>query len=258
MMRKLIKLSFAIALLSVFFLSCEDEKDARIEVWLTDDPGDFQEVNVDVQGVEIHSSEVDNERGWQALDVTPQVYNLLELTNGTETLLGDIEIPGGRISQIRLKLGDNNTVKVDDQTFDLATPSAQQSGLKVKINQVLAEGITYKIVLDFDAAKSVIKTGQGAYLLKPVIRALTEAKDGAIKGKVEPASKVSIAVILGDETITTTTTDEVTGEFMVGGLEAGTYKLVFDGPGELPVVEKSDVNVETGVVTDIGPVTVTQ
>lgn len=252
-MKKLIILSIA---LIVGLASCEDEKNARIEVWLTDAPGDFQEVNVDVQGVEIHSSENDNGQGWQALNVTPKVYNLLEYTNGAKTLLGDLELPGGKISQIRLNLGDNNSVKVDDETFELTTPSAQQSGLKVQIHQILAEGITYQILIDFDAAKSVVQTGNH-YALKPVIRAVTEAADGAIKGKVEPAQSVSISVMAGDEVVTTTTSNDE-GEFLIRGLEAGTYRLIFDPQGDGANSEKSDVSVEIGVVTDLGVVEIAQ
>src|SRR5690349_18910662 len=97
-----------LAALALLAASCEEEKNAKIEVWLTDAPGDFQEVNIDLIGVEIHSNETDNERGWQSLEVTPAVIDLLKLTNGEETLLGDLELPGGRLSQIRLKLGQNN------------------------------------------------------------------------------------------------------------------------------------------------------
>lgn len=246
---------FSIALLALALFSCEEEKNARIQVWLTDAPGDYQEVNIDLQAVEVHASENDSEQGWKAIDATPKVYNLLDLTNGRETLLGDLELPTGRLSQIRLKLGEANTVKVNDQSFPLITPSAQQSGLKIQINEVLTEGITYKILLDFDAAKSIVRTGNNSYLLKPVIRALTEAQDGAIKGKVEPAGVVFISVISEGEELTTTSSDG-SGEFLVRGLEAGTYTLLFDGPGEDPVVERADVQVEVGVVTDVGLVAV--
>jgi len=238
-------------LISFCFLSCEDQKNARLEVWLTDNPGDFQAVNIDLQGVEIHANETNNESGWQSLVVTPKVYNLLELTNGNETFLGGLDLPGGRISQIRLKLGENNTLKVDDVEYPLTTPSAQQSGLKLQVHTILAEGITYKMVLDFDAAKSVVQTGNNKYLLKPVIRAITEAKDGAIKGKVVPAEMVSISVMSGEDTVTTTSSNDA-GEFLIRGLEPGTYSLRFDAPGDAPVVEKTGVTVQLGIVTDIG------
>lgn len=252
------KLTFLFsAFLAVFLFSCEQEKNARIEVWLTDAPGDFQEVNIEVQGVEIHSNQNDNGRGWQSLNVTPTMYDLLKLTNGQETLLGALELPGGRLSQIRLILGENNTVKINNAVFSLSTPSAQQSGLKVQVHEVLAEGITYKIVLDFDAAKSVIETGAGTYTLKPVVRALTEAQDGAIKGKVDPAGIVSIAVVSGEEIITTTSSDE-NGDFLIRGLEAGTYRLLFDPAGNGPVTEKSAVHVTLGEVTDLEVVAMIQ
>jgi hypothetical protein len=248
---------FALALICGCFVSCEEEKNAKIEVWLTDDPGDYQEVNIDLQAVEIHSNEIDNERGWQSLDVSPRIYNLLQLTNGTETLLGELELPGGRISQIRLKLGENNTLKVNDVVYPLNTPSAQQSGLKLQIHKVLTEGITYKILLDFDAAKSVVHAGNDSYSLKPVIRTLTEAQDGAIKGKVNPEGMVSIAVMKGEETVTTTSSNDA-GEFLVRGLEPGTYRLLFDAPGDGPIVEKTGILVELGVVRDLGIVTVSE
>ena len=63
----------------------------------------------------------------------------------------------------------------------LTTPSAQHSGLKLNVHAELTEGITYKILLDFDAARSIVKTGSGAYNLKPVIRTITEATSGLSK-----------------------------------------------------------------------------
>lgn len=244
---------FPIALVLFLFTSCQEEKNARVEVWLTDDPGDFQEVNIDLQAVEIHTDETADERGWQSLEVTPRIYNLLDLTNGRETFLGDMDLPHGRISQIRLKLGEDNTVKVNDSVHPLKTPSAQQSGLKIQIHQVLTEGITYKILLDFDAAKSVVATGANTYILKPVIRAITEAQNGAIKGTVNPAGILTISVLNGSDTVTTTASDE-SGNFLIRGLEAGSYTLVFDPSGNAPDVEKTDVAVTVGEVTDLGVV----
>lgn len=243
-------------LISALFFSCEEEKNARVQVWLTDDPGDFQEVNVDLQGVEIHSNETDNEKGWKSLEVMPRVIDLLKLANGEETLLGELDLPGGKLSQIRLKLGENNSVKVDDAVYPLATPSAQQSGLKVMINKVLAEGITYKILLDLDAAKSVVHTGNNTYILKPVIRAITEAQDGAIKGKIEPAGIIHIKVMSGEDEVASTATNE-DGEFLIQGLGAGTYRLIFDAPGDAPIVEE-EVSVTLGETTDVGVVAVPQ
>lgn len=248
----------SLTLLSFLFLSCEDEKNAKIEVWLTDAPGDFQEVNIDLKAVEIHSSETESVKGWKSLETTHGIYDLLKLTNGKETLLGSLELPGGKISQIRLKLGENNTLKVNGIVYPLSTPSAQQSGLKLQVHEVLMEGITYKILLDFDAAKSVVQTGNGAYSLKPVIRTITKAQDGAIKGIISPTGKsVSISAIKNEETVTTTYSDDL-GNFLLRGLDAGTYRIVFDAGEGYPLIEKTNVTVEIGVVTDLGTVEVTK
>ena len=246
---------FPLSLLTLSLFSCQDNGgNSRIEVWLTDAPGDYKAVNIDVQGVEVHIGDSEDSSGWKSLHVTPKSYNLLDLANGNETFLGDLELPGGRISQIRLILGDNNTLFDEDSVEqNLTTPSGQQSGLKIQINQVLAEGITYKILLDFEAGKSIVKTGSSKYILKPVIRAITEAQDGAIKGVVSPAAVVAISLMAADTVVTTTSSDEA-GEFLIRGLQAGTYKLVFDAGASTPDVEKTDVAVVVGEVTDVGEV----
>jgi hypothetical protein len=252
-----------IALLTVslgilVFTSCEsDSKNARIEVWLTDAPGDFEEVNVEILGVEVHRSDEDSESGWQALAVEGGVYNLLELTNGLDTLLGSIEIPSGKISQVRLKLGNDNTIKVGGESFDLATPSGQQSGLKLQVHKTLAEGITYKILLDFDVARSIVQTGNESYKLKPVIRTITEAQDGAIKGTVDPLTTPAIYAISGLDTLGTTYADE-TGNFLIRGLAAGSYDVVFEPNSNYVKTTSEDVTVTLGEVTDLGAVVINE
>jgi hypothetical protein len=255
-MKKKLLVLFAMASLLGFLFSCDsDEKNARIQVWLTDAPGDFQEVNVEVLGVEVHSSENAGDKGWISLDVNKGVYNLLELTNGLDTLLGEVEIPSGRISQIRLILGNNNTLKVNDEVYALATPSAEQSGLKLQVHEVLTEGITYKILLDFDVARSIVLTGNESYKLKPVIRSITEAQDGAIKGLVSPKEATpAIYAISGLDTLGTTFSDS-TGHFLLRGLPAGNVNVVFVPNSNYETVIKSDVTVQLGNVTDVGTVT---
>lgn len=247
----------AIAGLFIFSVSCSDEaRNARLQVYLTDAPGDYQEVNVEILGVEIHASENDNGNGWTSLDVNEGVYNLRELVNGLDTLLGEIEIPAGKISQIRLILGNNNTIKVNDQVYDLDTPSAQQSGLKLQVHESLLEGITYKILLDFDVARSIIQTGAGDYKLKPVIRTITEAQDGAVKGIISPKeSTPAIYAIMNSDTLGTSYSDS-TGYFLIRGLPAGTYKIGFAPQEGYVPAEKTDVTVQIGNVTDLGVVVI--
>jgi len=254
-MNKKLLILFAIASLLGFLFSCNsDEKNARLQVWLTDAPGDYQQVNVDISGVEVNSGTQDTEKGWVSLNVNKGVYNLLELSNGLDTLLGDIEIPAGKISQIRLKLGSNNSIKVNDQTFDLDVPSGEQSGLKLQVHQTLSEGITYKILLDFDVARSIVLTGNEAYKLKPVIRTIVEAQNGAIKGVVSPKEATpAVFAISNSDTLATTYSDS-TGHFLLRGLPAGNYDVVLVPNSNYQPVTKSGVTVQVGNVTDLGTI----
>ena len=135
---------------AVLFYSCSDDNErgtTRFRVSLTDSPGDYQQVNVDIQSVEIHRSGDDTLSGWETLNLLePGVYNLLDFTNGKDTLLISEELEVGKISQIRLILGNENTVMIDSMIQDLKTPSGQQSGLKLKVNADLTANITYSII----------------------------------------------------------------------------------------------------------------
>ena len=171
---------------SLFFLSCNKNETsksgtARLQVALTDEPGNYDEVNIDVQDVRINYSN-DTAKGWTSLGgVKSGVYDILRLANGRDTILADAQINTGKIQQIRLILGPNNNVKLNGQTYPLQTPSAQQSGLKIQLNQDVNEGVTYKLLLDFDASRSIVQTGNSnsnnqKYILKPVIRATGQEK----------------------------------------------------------------------------------
>jgi hypothetical protein len=258
-MMKKVMMFLGAAILSAGLLSCsDDEGKARLQVWLTDAPGDYDEVNIEIEGVEIHTSENESENGWQALQINQGVYNLLELTNGIDTLLGELTLPAGKISQIRLKLGDNNSIKVNGVDYDLDTPSGQQSGLKLQVHETLNEGITYKILLDFDVARSIVETGTGSYKLKPVIRTITEAQDGAIRGIVDPKeSTPAIYAISNSDTVGTTYSDS-TGHFLIRGLPAGSYDLIFAPSSDFSLTEKNDVAVTIGNITDVGTITINE
>lgn len=269
-MRQLIKAPIIIfVLLTTLFYGCSDEdQSTRLIVTLVDSPGDYVAVNVDIQGVYVHvnADALENDPGWILLDGSEVgITNLLDFTDGVELTLYDSNFPTGLISQMRLLLGDNNTVVVDVSseteenydTLNLETPSAQQSGLKLLIHTNLEEGITYHFKLDFDAARSVIETGSGKYKLKPVIKVITTELSGAIEGEVLPAEEsIGIYVINGDDTVGTSYAEMDVSEFLVPGIIEGTYTVSID-PGdnsEYLGQTLDDVTVNTGEVKDIGTI----
>ncbi|HEX2974380.1 MAG TPA: DUF4382 domain-containing protein, partial [Bacteroidales bacterium] len=217
---------------------------------LTDAPGDFDKVNIDIQGLEVIIDDT-----VLNLDVNKGVYNLLDLANGKDTLLVTEEVPAGKVSQIRLILGDNNTVVIGENEYKLNTPSAQQSGLKLNVHANFERGVAYEYVLDFDAARSIVETGSGKYNLKPVIKVFTKAVTGAIKGVVAPAaSKPVIYAISAAKDTVATVADETTGRFMFMGLNEGTYNLSMRPVTPYHDTLIANIQVKTGYVTTVDTV----
>lgn len=131
----------------------------------------YDAIYLDIQKVSIHtSSDTAESSGWFELETNIGIYDLLDYESGNDTIIAfDSLLQVQTISQIRLILGDNNTIIDDGVTYDLETPSAQTSGLKLQVHAELEPDKSYKLLLNFDADNSINKTGNGKYKLKPVI-----------------------------------------------------------------------------------------
>lgn len=250
-----------IAIFSLLMTACEEKQsmDApRVEVFLTDDPGAFEAVHIEIVDVQVNTSNEDT--GWVSLEnFSGSIVNLLDYTGGLDTLLGAINIPEGRLGQIRLVLGANNSIEIQGQTIELNTPSAQQSGLKVLVNEDLEAGVVYKLILDFDAGRSVVQAGNsGRFNLKPVIRARLEAQSGSISGLVEPDSvQTLVTAFNATDTISSFTDDS--GVFLLRGVPAGDYDVLFS-PSDTLFLEQtiSDIKVMLNQNKDLGTITLQQ
>jgi len=228
------KTLFLVVFTGLALTSCSDdddsatEGDARISVRMVDAPGDYDAVNIDVQEVRVQTGAEDDENeGWVALDTEAGIYDLLELTGGVSQLLADEEITPGYAGQIRLVLGNDNTIVVDGEEFPLATPSAQQSGLKLNVNQELEPGEEYLYILDFDVDKSIVRQGNGGYTLKPVIRLSVEDDAGKIVGKVHPSEFRSLVTATNASHSISAYTN-ANGEFALYGVPEGTYQITVE------------------------------
>ena len=249
---------FLLALSLIIILSCNKTTSvnatgyAHFEVRLTDAPASYDAVYIDVKQVEVNvSADTGASNGWQPVPlIRPGVYNLLDFRNGIDTILAAGDFPAGTLSQMRLILGDNNSVVVGGQTYPLKTPSGQQSGVKFNIHASLTPGIEYRLWIDFDASKSIVTTGKGTYNLKPVIRTFSEAIGGSIKGYVLPtAAKPEIWAINGSDTLLGLP-DSTTGYYFFGGVAAGSWNLVFHAQDTTYADTTANITVSTGVVTD--------
>jgi hypothetical protein len=258
--RSLLVLAALAAGVSIF-VSCNKNSSSggtgHLEVRLTDDPSPYDAVYIDVQKVEVNvSSDSGADKGWQTVPLLrPGVYNLLDFRNGIDTVLAAADLPAGKLSQMRLVLGNNNTVVTGGQSYALKTPSAQQSGLKFNIHTTLTDGIVYRLWIDFDAGRSIVTTGSGAYILKPVIRTYSEAIGGSIKGYVLPfAANPKVWAVQGTDSLLALP-DSATGYYFFGGVNAGSWNLSFHAQDSTYKDTTFAVTVSTGVVTNAGTVT---
>lgn len=267
--------NFMIATLVTFGLASCSEDDAstngegtaNLTVRMTDAPGDYDAVLVDVQDVEIHvetESELEGDAdgdGWISVgNVETGVYDLLELTGGVTQLLADTEVPAGYVSQIRLVLGSENSVVINGDSKPLNTPSAQQSGLKLQVNQEFEAGENYSFLLDFNVDESIVTTGNGGYNLKPVIRMSAEANAGTVVGTVitpaELEMNIQYLVVLTNESVTISAYADANGNFSLNGVPAGTYDLSVnpETSSGLSVFTLTDVEVKPNETTDLGEI----
>lgn len=264
--------SLAIACNDINFNSSQNGK-AHMNVHLTDAPADYQEVNIDVRGLRIHytptsSDTVDanpeRDGKWIDLPVDSMIVNLLDLTNGVDTLLSSAELEPGFYKELRLILGDNNSVVVDGNSNYLKVPSGQESGFKIKFQTELEADEELDVVIDFDAARSVHKAGKsGKYILKPVLKAFVENGDdvetGSIAGVVEPTDANATVYAIADEDTAASTEPDENGGFLLQGLEDGLYNLSVNPMNDQYTdTTLTDVPVEVGEQTDVGTIVLSE
>lgn len=135
---------------------------------------------------------------------------------------------------------------------------AQQSGLKLNVKADLIAGVNYRLWIDFDAAKSIVQTGAGSYILKPVIRTFTQAESGAINGMVLPVAAKGwvFAIANVSDTVSSTPADLVTGAYILRDIPAGAYKVAFRATaGTYRDTTFMNIMVTNGASTNVGTVT---
>lgn len=267
--QKLLNIPIAIMLvLSVILVGCgsgtgTSGETGTMEVQLHDAPTNYEKVNVFVESVEVNNA--DKDTGWVEISSPQQAFDLLELVNGATEVLGSKELPVGNYNQIRLVLSRNgHNVVVDGKANDLFIPSGAETGIKLNVNAEIKPDITYTLLLDFDASRSVVERGTAQsgveYLLKPVVSAVNEAVTGNIGGIVQPADSAPfVYAIAGSDTLSSTKADTADGSFKLIGLKEGTYTISVDPTNDVyKAKDTTGIDVTVGETNDIGTIGLSQ
>jgi len=227
-----------VAAMLLFGAACSDNGTGsdgmgRISVEAFDAPPitdyEIQHVYLTVETVEAYSVEADE---WDTLGTPNAVIDFLELVNGETSVVADTSIATGLYSQIRLKLGESDSIVVDGVAHALKIPSGTSSGVKLNVDFEVPDDGEISLYVDFDVAKSVTVTGNASgFILRPVFKAFTEQESGTISGTVKDASGAGVERAL----VTAVSGADSTNSFtdLSGGYKiivpAGTYELSAGG-----------------------------
>ncbi|GGE32010.1 DUF4382 domain-containing protein [Sphingobacterium cellulitidis] len=250
-------LGLAVAAVALSLSSCSTDNSnttdgkTPLTIKITDAPAYYDQILLDIDHIEVIT-----EGGREVIDIDIEPFDILSYREGDYLILAEHDVPSGRLQEIRLVLDDDNEIVVDGVKHHLTTPSGQSSGVKIKVQDDLVPHVAYTLALDFDASKSIHQTGNGKYMLKPVIRAIPVALSGAITGSINPIFAMPhVYAIQGTDTLGTLASP--TGKFYFPGVPQGTYKILIE-PTNTNFLPKTleNVNVSIGQTKDLGEIVV--
>lgn len=154
-------------------------KEGTIEVRVTDAPPEYDIATIDIvfDFVAVHRVNGEDEGEWMTIQIVDGEFDLLQLQaedlNGL--LAQSTEDMTGRYTQLRIIIQSISvTLNGEGEVPEILLPSEE---LKFNRPFEVTEGETTILLLDFDAAESIVTTGAGKLIFKPVVRLSIEQID---------------------------------------------------------------------------------
>jgi hypothetical protein len=149
----------------------------RVEVHVAgSDDGDDSDEPSQLPADNEKDKEEDGGAGWQTVAAPAGTFDLIALQNDVRATLGTLELPDGKITQIRLFMDPNGKNQVEltsGETCAIDLSAVPPTGIKInhpfKALDV-EESSELNLVVDFDLKESLDQTGACSFSLKPVIK----------------------------------------------------------------------------------------
>jgi hypothetical protein len=227
---------------------------SQVSVFMMDGPIQFTKVLIDIRQVVVeidtgskqtdadeddqwddnffgrHHDQSDKSVIWDTLSITPGVYDLLQLRNGTDTLLASGQFPSGKILKVKITLGSDNTIYTDSTTHYPLEVFGPNPYFTVNVRRENVSSVSsndFKLWLDFNLSRSIF-FWSGQFLLKPYITVFNDVVSAKIQGRVLPEGASPLVTAFGtSDTLYAIPNDD--GKYLFRGVAAGTYSINFKG-----------------------------
>ena len=216
----------------------EERSTALVNVFLIGTPGFFEEVGLEILGVDVKATGTRGQDNAEAvflpnLQANKQA-NLSTLVNTGQYLIGRGEFLAGAITELRLNLGSDNFLLIGEDRIVPRFSDSSAENPVIPVSIPLDGGISHDVYIDFNTLESILFTGgsQGEFILAPDLRIFTSLNTGEIAGVIRPQGqnpqrqKSLILAMQGLDTLASTT-QNVQGNFLLRGLVGEFSVLVF-------------------------------
>ena len=150
---------------------------------------------MDIKNLEVHRSDGE----WETIAVDTEPFNLKAI-EGIQDFLAEQIVEAGTYTQVRFEVNSVTVVTDDDVEHDAKVPSGR---IKLVGAFQVVGGEPTEITLDFNGKKSVVVTGNGEYIFKPVIKLLV-----AGRGRPNELNELEGALGISDNATATLSEDE--------------------------------------------------
>jgi hypothetical protein len=284
-------LRFALGIGLTMVLACngtdagpQNPGSGQTSVYLTDAPFPFNGVSrVDIHVVSIafalRADTSDGALPWVTVASPDRPFNLLDLQNGTTSLLGGAVIPPGDYMAVRMIIDPDRSSITDNDghvitsTGTPGTPGIdwQAKGAAPSLFAQVEEPVAIDdngedIVLDFDVGRSFLYDGHGGFTFIPWLRAIVRSASGSVTGVVHradngaPIANAAISIHMAFDSshvsgpVVATSRTAADGSFTAAFLRPGRYDVVAEDLVRDVVSNAKRVEVRAGGTANAGEI----